>query len=695
MLTPHRLFLPFVAAAAVGATTAATVGPAVSSAAGPRSSPTLSMFTTPLPVPPEIDMRGGGQFGVDEVVGTHRFATLSGTTAAFGPTPSFGYWPSTIPLSAAYSLLGGPYLGATVQAMRDVPIHMTVTNKLVERGDDPRAPAVCRALGLKAIHPMAAYFDPTIEGSSPLDECAPGTAVHLHGGHTANASDGGPLDTFRAAGVDPADFAHGAGSVTYDYANDQDAAELWNHDHALGSTRFNPMSGLAAAYLLRDRWDTGEPDNPLGLPANDEYTILGADGDGVVRQAVNPHELPLVLQDRQFNPDGTIAYPTVNTCPPGVTPPPDWCHPLWAPESFGNVSLVNGAAWPNLSVDRGVYRFRIIDGANARFYQLQLINAATGEPANIPAYQIGAEGGLFNAPVALSALPQGKLLIAPGERADLLVDFRSVAPGRYQLLNTAKAPYPNGVNDLRKIMQFTVTATPGTGSIPTTLRGGVDQPPLTPTAQPVSGGSCWTEPAPCRRTMFLNEVLTPAGDPTEVLLNNLDFTAGSDDNHLVMNLGPGAARPKLNTVEEWDIVNTTADAHPIHLHDTQFRVINRQQVDSTRYLAAVNPLLPDAPTVGGSGVQGSFGIIPPPDPTPFLKSHARAPAANERGWKDTVIAYPGEVLRILVPFGGTAVGITSAFSGDAQHQYTGAYVWHCHILEHEENDMMQGYVLTP
>jgi FtsP/CotA-like multicopper oxidase with cupredoxin domain len=640
-------------------------------------------------------MRGGGSFAVDEVVGTHTFGVLAGTTRPLGPTPSFGYWPSTIPISAAYDLIKGPYLGATIQARRDAPVRMTVTNKLLQPGPDPTAPAICRSLGLKVIHPMAAYFDPTVEGSNPLDACAPGTAVHLHGGHTANSSDGGPLDTFRPAGLDPADYSHGTGSVTYDYANDQDAAGLWSHDHALGSTRFNPLSGLAAAYLLRDQWDTGNPDNPLGLPANGDYESLGSDGAGVVRQAVRPHEIPLVLQDRQFNADGTIAYPTVDTCPTGVTPPPDWCHPLWSPESFGDVALVNGTAWPDLTVDRGVYRFRVIDGSNARFYQLQVIDARTDRPAAVPVYEIGADGGLFNAPVPVSALPQGKLLIAPGQRSDLLVDFRSVAPGRYQLLNTAAAPYPSGKHDLRRIMQFTVTSTPGSGSIPATLRGGDNQPPRVPAAQPLTGGSCWTSPAPCRRTVFLNEVLTAAGEPTEVLLNNLDFTTESDESTLVMNLGPGAARVQLNSVEEWDVVNTTADAHPIHLHDTQFRVIDRQAVDSAGYLAAVNPQLPNAPSIGGTGVQSSYGVVPPPDPATFVKGPSRPPAPDERGWKDTVISYPGQVLRILVPFGGTSVGVTSAFTGDAQHQYTGAFVWHCHILEHEENDMMQGYVITP
>jgi spore coat protein A len=148
----------------------------------------------------------------------------------------------------------------------------------------------------------------------------------------------------------------------------------------------------------------------------------------------------------------------------------------------------------------------------------------------------------------------------------------------------------------------------------------------------------------------------------------------------------------LSTVEVWTIVNTTGDAHPIHLHATQFQILNRQKLDAAEYLAPVNPLLPYG--AGATGVQGSNGTIPPPDPRPFLRGQPIAPDGNETGCKDTVKVYPGQLVRIVVPFGGSAAGISAAFTGDAvgavQH-FTGTYVWHCHILEHEENDMMLPY----
>jgi hypothetical protein len=157
----------------------------------------------------------------------------------------------------------------------------------------------------------------------------------------------------------------------------------------------------------------------------------------------------------------------------------------------------------------------------------------------------------------------------------------------------------------------------------------------------------------------------------------------------------GIERPKLNTSEVWTIVNTTGDAHPIHLHLTQFRILNRQKLDAAGYLAAVNPLLPFA--AGGTGVENSFGTTTPPDPTPYLKGHPAAPDTNETGFKDTVKVYPGELVRIVAPFGGTAAGLTAAFKGDAPdaavQRFIGTYVWHCHILEHEEHDMMRPFLV--
>jgi spore coat protein A, manganese oxidase len=662
------------AAALVFALTIGMQGPSSAAPEPVQKSPALQMFTAPLPIPPEIDARGGGSFGLDELVGTHRFGTLS-TGATLGPTPSFGYWPTGM------AAPGDVYLGPTIEAARGYPVAMTVTNRLSEPGTDPTAPAVCRALGLRVIHPLAAYFDPTIEGTSELDECATATSTHLHGGHTPPASDGGPVDTFRPAGIDPGDYAGGTGAFTYRYPNDQEATELWYHDHALADTRFNPMAGLAGVYLVRDAWDTGRPGNPLGLPANGAFTQVGTDGGLPVLLPENPYEIPLVLQDRLFDADGTLAYPTSET---------DY-HPVWAPESFGDVAVVNGQAWPNLDVDRGLYRFRMVNGSNARFYRLTLVDAKTGNPSPVPVYQIGADGGLFNAPVPISALPGGRLLIAPGERADLLVDFRGAAAGaRFRWFNNAPAPYPKGSNDLKPIMQFTVRTAAGfAGPVPTVLRG---QPghPLVPAPAPATASTS--------RTVFLNEVLdATTDDPVEALLNNLRFM-GPDGQMRTT----GIVTPKLDTVEEWTIVNTTGDAHPIHLHLTQFQVLDRQKIKSAAYLGAVNPDLPyafpDHPSAAASGVQGSDGAVAPPDPTPFLIGNPIRPNANETGWKDTVQTYPGQVTRILVPFGGTAAGLSAAFTGDpvtGPQRFVGTYVWHCHILEHEENDMMQPYRIVP
>jgi FtsP/CotA-like multicopper oxidase with cupredoxin domain len=721
-----RRILPFIASGALAAAASLAGAAGVAQAAAPPASPALNMFTTQLPIPPEIDARTGGSIALDEVVGTHQFGTLAGTTTPLGPTPSYGYWPSTIPVSAADTLLKGPYLGPTIEARRDAPIAVSVTNKLAVPAPPgyvyPTPPpntgsnAACIAARLEIINPLANFFDPTIDGTSGIDKCAPGTAVHLHGAHTAQASDGGPMDVFHAAGINTHDFAGGSGTVTYQYGNDQEAAGLWYHDHALANTRFNPMSGLAGLYLLRDRYDTGDASNAFGLPYNSTFTDLGTDGSGVVRLPVNPREIPIVLQDRQFNADGTYSYPTQNTCPTATPPFPSWCHPVWAPESFNDVSVVNGTAWPNLNVDRAVYRIRMVNGSNARFYKLQLVDAKTGNFAPVPIYQIGAEGGLFNAPVSLTALPNGQLLIPPGERADLLMDFRNVTPAKYVWTNTASAPFPKGKNNLLKIMQFTATGNTATnpGTIPTTLRvaGNQMQAPT-----PARSTSCWTQqqnPATqtgnCTRTVFLNEVHNAAGMPTEVLLNNRNFAvpapggATSTPTGFTMNLNPAqwTAAPKVNTFEEWDIVNTTVDAHPIHLHSTQFRVINRQNVDTVGYLALVNPSLPNCAGVvtvcGGTGVTNNGGNPFPPDPTPFLKNTPQPPDANEaNAWKDTVTAYPGQVVRILVPFGGTtALGAgQSAFTGDASNTFTGDFVWHCHILEHEENDMMQGFTIRP
>jgi FtsP/CotA-like multicopper oxidase with cupredoxin domain len=189
---------------------------------------------------------------------------------------------------------------------------------------------------------------------------------------------------------------------------------------------------------------------------------------------------------------------------------------------------------------------------------------------------------------------------------------------------------------------------------------------------------------------MLNEIADPVVDePVHGHINNQFYSDASGMRPRTTEI----EEPKLNTVEEWDIVNTTGDAHPIHLHLTQFRILNRQRIDEPAYTAAVNTKLP-APGLPDPSVSG-VGPWPAQSANGFLLGQPTAPAANERGWKDTVLAPPGQVTRILVPFGGTAAGVPAPFTGDTKtatvQRFTGTYVFHCHILEHEDNDMMQPY----
>jgi spore coat protein A, manganese oxidase len=575
----------------------------------PVSSPPLTAFSQQLALPPKIDVRGGGTANLVMRNGSHRF------DASLPATPTLGY-------AAAGTTGVDTYGGPTIEARKGTPAKVTVLN----------------ALGK---HPLAPFMDHTMMGMTNTDEMAPRGVIHLHGAHSEPSQDGLPTDTFTPGQVH-----------TYKYVNDQDSTGLWYHDHSWGMTRLQVSAGLAGQYWLRDAYDTGNANNPLGLPS-------GA------------YEMPLTVQDRTFNADGSFAYPVGAFC--GQDAPAGYPN-QWSPESFGDTSVVNGKATPNLNVAHGVYRFRVLDASNARFYHVSF--------GNVPVYQIGTDGGLLNAPVRLH-----DLLLAPAERADLLVDFRSVPTGtKLRLVNDANAPF-SGLSappdedeaPLDNVMQFTVTGAQGfQGAIPATLRGGRGQPARLATLQPTA-----------TRTVMLNEIADPTLDePVHVQINN-QFYADSTGKPRTSQI----ETPKLDSVEEWDIVNTTEDAHPIHLHLTQFRLLNRQAFDVAAYTAAVNTRLP-APGLPDPSVSGQ-GPWPALKANPYLLGTPVAAAGNEQGWKDTIVAPPGMVTRIVVPFGGTAAGIPAPFVGDTKsasvQRFAGTYVFHCHILEHEDNDMMQPY----
>ena len=403
-------------------------------------------------------------------------------------------------------------------------------------------------------------IDHSIHGSG-FDVPAVRTVIHLHGGRVPPESDGYPEHWFQPGG-----------SSLHFYPNIQDATMLWYHDHAMGITRLNIFAGLFGLYVIRDPIE-----DALNLPKG-------------------TRELPLVLCDRSLREDGQLFYPISGN--PGQP---------WVPEFFGEAILVNGKLFPYCEVQPCRYRLRLLNASNSRFYYLSLSN---GESF----WQIGSDQGLLPNPVELK-----RLTIAPGERADLIVDFASGAGGKIILKS-----------DAYTILQFRVSekADSVDDDMPGSLR-------------PV--------PRIAEREAVRSRVLTLGGGsdpddpmvlPEPMLLNNARWHDRITED------------PMLDTVEIWNLVNVTDDSHPIHLHLVRFQVLDRRPFDIFTYL--------------------NYGKLR------YTADPVR-PDPNEMGWKDTVRADPGMATRIIVRFEG----------------FAGRYVWHCHVLEHEDNEMMRPYDILP
>ena len=425
--------------------------------------------------------------------------------------------------------------------------------------------------------------------------------AHLHGACALPEDDGYPEAWFTAHGERGPKFNPRPSS----YPNCQAAATLWYHDHALGITRLNVYAGLAGFYLIRD-----QTEKALNLP-RDEF------------------EIPLMLQDRLFHRDGSLYYPKV------VNGPKE--HPLWIQEFYGDLNCVNGKVTPFLEVEPRKYRFRILNAANSRFYHLRLFNSdAGGEIINqsfeVPSFdQIGTDGGLLPVPLELRYL-----LIAPGERFDVVIDFSSYDGKFFSLINDAPAPYTMGGQFLaEEVMLFKVTK-PLTGK-DTSIVPDVLMPfePLNPTY------------ATRERLLLVSEKERPSDGYVIIgLLGNARWHE------------PITEDPKAGSTEIWSFVNITGDVHPLHVHLVQFQVLNRQAFDVATYQQTGKLIFTGKPM---------------------------APEGNERpARKDTVKSYPGYVTRIIMRFDlphGAPVTPGQEL----------VYVWHCHILEHEDNEMMRPY----
>jgi spore coat protein A len=399
-------------------------------------------------------------------------------------------------------------------------------------------------------------------------------------------------------------------------------------------------AGPAGFYLIRGGAGDEVLDSRDGSTA-----ILPGPAPGVGDNPLGAYgEIPIVIQGRSFDADGSLFYPDTRAffdefIGPYIPHTP--VSPIWNPEFFGSMMVVNGFTWPYLEVEPRRYRFRLLNGCNSRFLILQF------DHPGVEVWQIGAEGGFLPAPVRLNDSPYpgstgggATVLMAPAERADVIVDFSAAAGAAFRLLNLGPDepfgggeigvdfdpadPYSTG-----QVMEFRVSA--GPVADPTTPPQYLQLPAITSLG-----------PAGETQHLSLNEeVYEPEDIPTSALLGTWDTGTGQPDPLLWSD--PITENPTAGATEEWVMYNVTEDAHPIHVHLVQFEVVGRQAIG------------------GGPSVAGSD------DPLPW-----------ETGFKDTVIAYPGEITRVKARF-----------------DVPGLFVWHCHIVEHEDNEMMRPYHVGP
>ncbi|MFN8440220.1 MAG: multicopper oxidase [Caldilineaceae bacterium] len=443
-----------------------------------------------------------------------------------------------------------------------------------------------------------------------------------------------------------------AGTAVFQYPNSHRASTMWYHDHALGMTRLNVYAGPAGFFIIRGG---AEGDLALRDTRNNRLALLPGPAPTEWEQLFPSwmrkyREIPIAIQDRAFNSDGSLFYPDSRTFFDGISGPylPETdLSPIWNPEFFGNTIMVNGNTWPSLDVDRVRYRFRMLNGCQSRFLILDF-NQIPG----IQVWQIGNEGGFLAAPVNLTASTGNRLLMCPAERADLIVDFSNVAAGNYVLGNVGPdEPFGGGVPGVDfvaanpgttgQIMQFRVLAgkkldfsTP-----PQYLR--------LPTINPLPAATV------TRSVALLEEMSMFFPDtPAAAMLGTVSFdNSGNGTWSHQMWMDPITENPTVDSTEIWEIYNATVDAHPMHIHEVLFEVVDRQPI-------FVNEM------------DKTVQLVPGSTPLP--------PELWERGFKDTVIAYPGQVTRVRALF-NTA----------------GQYVWHCHIVEHEDNEMMRPYSVGP
>ena len=640
----------------------------------------VSKFATPLLIPPVMPRVGtqpmDGRIGDYYEISVRQFAQQI-LPSGFPPTTVWGYGPKVA--------RGGPRIynapSLTIEADWRRPVRIRWINELVDDNGNylPH---------LLPVDPTLHWANPpggtTGRDTRPSFASTPGAytgpvpmVTHVHGAvGVGDESDGYPEAWFLPAAANiPAGFAtegtwydffkararisYGAkwekGSATFQYPNLNRASTIWYHDHTLGMTRLNVYAGPAGFYLVR-----GGPDGDSAV--RDTRSGRRADLPGPAPRAGDSfpspktyYEIPIAIQDRSFNADGSLFYPDTRAFFDGIVAPllpeggmggQEGFSPIWNPEFFGNAIIANGNTWPYQVVEKRRYRFRFLNGCQSRFLILDFKNIP-----GVEVWQIGNEGGFLAAPVDITADHDGKLLMGLAERADVIVDFTGVPEGSHVLGNVGPdEPFGGGipgidfpgadVGSTGQVMEFRVV--PAVAADPTTPPRYLRLPDIRPL------------PAPDRtRPLALieksGEGHDAAGQDVEGPVAALLGTAESGTPISYMWMDQVTEDPRVGDTEVWEFYNTTADAHPMHIHEVTFEVINREVLEVD--------------------VNGDPAV-----PLAVLSGTTMPPEPWETGFKDTVIAYPGQVTRVKATFANR-----------------GQYVWHCHIVEHEDNEMMRPF----
>jgi FtsP/CotA-like multicopper oxidase with cupredoxin domain len=636
----------------------------------------VTKYATPLLIPPampragKVNVRGGKNIDYYEIA--MRQFQQQILPPGLPATTVWGYGPNPATVRGGPVIFNAPSL--TIEAKYNTPVRIKWINELVDGQGNylPHLLPVDQTLhwanppGGTAGRDMRPEFDSTpgpYTGPVPI-------VTHLHGAvGVGDESDGyaeawylpaatnipGGYATAGTwyqyfAGKAQAGFGEtwGPGFATFRYPNPDRASANWYHDHTLGMTRLNVYAGPAGFYLIRGGPSDEVLDSRTGLPA----TLPGpapAIGDPA---GVTYYEIPLAIQDRSFNENGSLFYPDTREFFDGIVGefiPDGEFSPIWNPEFFGNMIIVNGNTWPFQTVEQRRCRFRVLNGCQSRFLILDF-----SQIPGVEVWAIGNEGGFLATPVDLTATNDNQLLMGLAERADLIVDFTNVPTGNYVLGNLGPdEPFGGGIpgvdfdpsdaTSTGQVMQFTVV--PATSPDPTTPPEFLQLPTLAPLP-----AADYVRPLALIEKM--GEGFGADGEelegPVEALLGVV--ADGVAVERLWMD--EVTENPDVGDTEIWEFYNTTGDAHPMHVHEVAFEVINREGLLLDDDGEVVQPVQLD-------------GEITPPE-------------AWETGVKDTVTALPGQVTRVK-----------------AQFNVPGQYVWHCHIVEHEDNEMMRPYRIGP